>query len=160
MGCYGKVLAFHADSTAKWSLDLPGQAQSPSVASDGTIYLACGDRDVCCVTPDGHVKWRFHTGGEVHSTPAIAKNGNIYFGSSDKKLYAVDADGKQKWEFAAQGEVFSPTIADDGSIYVQTGDGMLYAIRDLQPNGGLWGQWPKVGGGMRNTARGATAFDK
>lgn len=156
LGCHGKILAFNSDSTSKWSLDLRGQAGPPSVAEDGTIYLACEDRKVCAIAPDGRLKWEFQTGDEVHSVPAIARNGNIYFGSSDNKLYAVGAEGKERWEFQAHGDVFSPTIANDGSIYVQSDDGKLYAIQDLDPNGGLWGQWPKVGGGLRNTARGGS----
>jgi outer membrane protein assembly factor BamB len=154
LGCYGKVLAFNSDSTAKWSLDSPGRNASPSVAQDGTLYLACEDRIVCAITSDGRLKWRFNTNGSVHSVPAIARNGNIYFGSSDHHLYAIGADGKERWEFQTQGDVFSPTIADDGTIYVQSGDGNLYAIHDIESNGGLLGQWPKAGGGLRNTARG------
>jgi len=157
LGCSGKILAFNSDSTSKWSLDLPGQSESPSVAQDGTLYLACQDRNVCAITPDGHLKWEFHTGNEVHSIPAIARNGNIYFGSSDNKLYAVGADGKERWEFPTQGDVYSPTIADDGSIYVQCDDGKIHAIQDLDTNGGLSGQWPKVGANPHNNARGGSS---
>jgi hypothetical protein len=160
LGCYGKVLAFNHDSTTKWSLDLAGQSHAPAIAADGTSYFGCGGRDVCSVSPDGHLNWKFETGGEVHSVPAIAKAGNIYFGSSDHKLYAVSATGKSKWEFATKDDVFSPTIADDDSIYVLSGDGVLHAIRDTSPNGGLSGQWPKVAGGLGNTTRGAAASGK
>ncbi len=156
LGCYGKVLAFNSDSTAKWSLDSPGRSGAPAVAQDGTLYLACQDVEVCAVGSDGHMKWRFDTGGSVHSIPAIAKNGNIYFGSSDHKLYALGANGKKHWDFQMQGDVFSPAIADDGTIYVQSDDAKLYAIHDPEAIGGLFGQWPKVGGGLRNTARGGS----
>ncbi|HXW18235.1 MAG TPA: PQQ-binding-like beta-propeller repeat protein, partial [Candidatus Acidoferrales bacterium] len=156
LGCYGKVLAFNSDSTAKWSLESPSRSGSPAVAQDGTLYLACQDVDVCAVSSDGRLKWSFVTGGSVHSIPAIARSGNIYFGSSDHKLYALDANGKKRWEFQMQGDVFSPTISDDGTIYVQSEDAKLYAIRDNEANGGLLGQWPKVAGGLRNTARGGS----
>jgi outer membrane protein assembly factor BamB len=90
----------------------------------------------------------------VRSSPAITRNGTIYIGSADNRLYAVGADGKLKWKFTTGGQVFSPTVADDGTIYVQSGDGKIYAIKDAEENGGLSGQWPKLGADLRNTARG------
>jgi len=102
------------------------------------------------------LKWEFETFGAVHSVPAITRNGAIYFGSADRNLYSVGADGKKRWEFQTQGEVYSPSIAGDGTIYVQSSDGNLYAIQDSVPNGGLLGQWPKYGGGLRNTTRGGS----
>ena len=147
--------AVNPDGTGKWSFLVPNHlAMSPSVANDGTVYFGCDDGNVYAVAPDGRLKWKFSTEGPVRSTPAIAKNGTIYFGSLDKKLYAVGADGKLKWAFTTKGQVFSPTIADDSTIYVQTGEATLYAIQDAEENGGLAGQWPKRGGGLRNTSRG------
>jgi outer membrane protein assembly factor BamB len=147
--------AVNPDGTGKWSFLVPNHvAISPSVANDGTVYFGCDDGNVYAVAPDGRLKWKFSTEGPVRSTPAIAKNGTIYFGSLDQKLYAVGADGKLKWAFTTKGQVFSPTIADDSTIYVQTGEAKLYAIQDAEENGGLAGQWPKRGGGLRNTSRG------
>ncbi|MFY9804912.1 MAG: PQQ-binding-like beta-propeller repeat protein [Candidatus Acidiferrales bacterium] len=155
VGGSGALSAVNSDGTGKWSFPIPNHiAMSPSVANDGTIYFGCDDNNVYALTPDGHLKWKFSTGGAVRSTPAIAKNGSVYFGSLDNKLYAVGADGNLKWAFTTGGQVFSPAIADDGTIYVQTGEEKLYAIQDPEDNGGLSGQWPKRGAGLRNTSRG------
>lgn len=155
VGGNSALTAVNPDGTGKWSFSVPNHiVMSPSVANDGTIYFGCDDGNVYALAPDGLLKWRFLAGGAVVSTPAIAKNGTLYFGSLDTKLYAVGADGKLKWTFATAGQVFSPTIADDGTIYVQTGEGKLYAIQDSEDNGGLSGQWPKRGAGLRNTSRG------
>jgi outer membrane protein assembly factor BamB len=85
----------------------------------------------------------------------VTSNGEIIFGSVDHNLCALDSFGKLKWRFTAGGQVFSPTVAADGTIYFQSADGKLYAIQDLAQNGGLSGQWPKYGAGMRNSARSA-----
>jgi outer membrane protein assembly factor BamB len=147
--------AVNSDGTGKWSFLVPDHiVMSPSVANDGTVYFGCDDSNVYAVAPDGRLKWKFQTGGAVRSTPAITKNGTIYFGSLDKRLYAVSAEGKLKWAFTTGGQVYSPAIADDGTIYVQNGEAKLYAIQDPEQNGGLAGQWPKRGGGLRNTSRG------
>ena len=142
----------NSDGTGKWSFLVPDHiVMSPSVANDGTVYFGCDDSNVYAVAPDGRLKWKFQTGGAVRSTPAITKNGTIYFGSLDKRLYAVSAEGELKWAFTTGGQVYSPAIADDGTIYVQNGEAKLYAIQDPEQNGGLAGQWPKRGGGLRNT---------
>ncbi len=155
VGGKGALSAVNSDGTGKWSFLVPNYiVMSPSVANDGTVYFGCDDGNVYAVAPDGRLKWKFQTGGAVRSTPTITKNGTIYFGSLDNKLYAVSADGKLKWTFTTGGKVFSPAIADDGTIYVQNGEAKLYAIQDPEENGGLAGQWPKRGGGLRNTSRG------
>jgi hypothetical protein len=89
----------------------------------------------------------------VRSTPAIAKNGTLFFGSDDHYLYALDSAGRVQWEFQAGGAVYSPTIGRDGTVYALSADGKLYALQDLRPNGGLWGQWPKFAADIRNDWR-------
>jgi len=137
-----------------WSFPTPGYwAGQPAIASDGTIFCGSEDGNLYALNPDGELKWKFSTGDRVHSTPAIAKNGTIFFGSDDHYLYAVGPDGQAKWRYKTGGPVYSPTIGPDGTVYALSADGKLYAIQDMEPNGGLRGQWPKFAGGMRNTWR-------
>jgi outer membrane protein assembly factor BamB len=147
-----QVEAFAETGGGQWSfpVDMPAAA---SIGSDGTVYFGSRDRHLYAVTQDGRLKWKFATGNAIRSAPAISKSGTIYFGSDDKKLYALDQSGRELWEFATGGAVQSPTIAPDGTIYVQSGDGNLYALEDPRGNGGLDGQWPKLAGGLKNTAR-------
>lgn len=154
VGSLGALLAVNPDGTGKWSFTVAKQlVLSPAVADDGTVYFGSDDGNLYALSPDGRLKWKFAAGGPVHCTPALAKNGTIYFGAG-QNLDAVGADGKLKWKFATAGQVFSPTIADeDGTIYFQNAEAKLFAIQDLEPNGGLFGQWPKRGAGVRNTAR-------
>jgi outer membrane protein assembly factor BamB len=154
VGCNDGLSAFNPDGSGKWSFAVREGASSPSVAEDGTVYFGSQDKNVYALSTNGRLKWQFATGGEVRSSPAITRNGTIYIGSADNRLYAVGADGKLKWKFTTGGQVFSPTVADDGTIYVQSGDGKIYAIKDAEENGGLSGQWPKLGADLRNTARG------
>lgn len=144
--------AFADNGGGLWSFpaDLPAP---PCVASDGTVYFGSRDHRLYAVNPDGDLKWFFPTGGAIRSAPAISKAGFVYFGSEDGKLYSLDASGRKRWEFAIGGELYSPAIAPDGTIYVQSVDGKLYAIQDPEPNGGLDGQWPKIGGGPKNMGR-------
>ncbi len=149
----GGMDAYTLDGNRKWTFDLSARATSPSLGDDGTLYFGSDDNHLYSVSPGGQLNWKFAAEGPVRSVPAITANGEIIFGSSDHNLYAVDSLGKLKWRFAAGGQVFSPTMGADGTIYFQSADGKLYAIQDLAENGGLYGQWPKYNGGMRNTAR-------
>jgi outer membrane protein assembly factor BamB len=152
LSCIDKMLAIGADGSDKWSI--PIQMPTPAViAEDGTVFFGgITDGNVYSVAPDGQVRWKFATGKAMISTPAISRSGVLYVGSQTNYLYALDASGKPKWVFQAQGEVLSPTIGPDGTVYVQTTDGVLHAIAQPE-NGGLAGQWPKLDADQRNTAR-------
>jgi len=156
VGCKNELTMMKpSGDTAIWSFPTPGHwASQPAVAADGTVFFGSEDSNVYALNPDGNLKWKFPTGDKVHSTPAIAKNGTIFFGSDDHYLYAVGPDGQAKWRFKTGGAVYSPTIGPDGTVYALSADGKLYAIQDMEPNGGLWGQWPKFAGSIRNEWRG------
>lgn len=102
---------------------------SPSIGSDGTIYLGSEDGKLYAINPaNGSKKWGFATDGYVYS-PTIGSDGTIYVGSADSKLYAVNpANGSKKWEFTAGFIVFSPSIGSDGTLYACSYDERLYAI--------------------------------
>ena len=77
----------------KWEFVSGGEVfSSPTIASNGTIYVGSYDNKLYAINPDGGKKWEFATGGRVHSSPAIASDGTIYVGSCDHKLYAVGED--------------------------------------------------------------------
>jgi outer membrane protein assembly factor BamB/subtilisin family serine protease len=103
---------------------------SPSVATDGTIYLVDSFGDVYAVNPDGTQKWTYGMGGFAsYSTPAVGTDGTIYVGDTANYLYALRPDGTLRWRFQAGGDIpSSPALAADGTIYFRCDDGLLYAI--------------------------------
>jgi len=87
------------------------------------------DNYLYAINPDGTLKWKFGTGGDILSSPAIGKDGTIYVGSYDNYLYAINPDGSLKWKFETGNGVYSsPAIGKDGTIYVGSYDNYLYAI--------------------------------
>lgn len=99
------------------------------------------------------MKWRFETGGEIHSSPAIGSDGTIYVGSNDGNLYAITPDEKVKWNFQTGDAIYSsPAIGPDGTIYFGSQDGNLYAIQ-TDSKGLANSTWPKFRGNIRNTGR-------
>ncbi|MFA5771798.1 MAG: PQQ-binding-like beta-propeller repeat protein [Thermoplasmata archaeon] len=118
----------------KWKFntgDLNGD--SPVIGSDGTIYLApesSSDRALYAINPDGTQKWKYVAGNNTGKSPAIASDGTIYFGCDDNKLYAIRPDGTLKWTFTGSYPLMSPSIGQDGTIYVSSyyPGNKLYAI--------------------------------
>lgn len=64
--------------TLKWVFDTGGAVDSPTIGSDGTIYI--GSDKLYAVNPDGTVKWAFESGDSIRS-PAIGANEILYAGS-------------------------------------------------------------------------------
>lgn len=145
----GKLYAFADNGTsgtlkAGWPFAIGAMVTSSlTIGPGGTIYFGSLNDDLYAVNPDGTLKWAFRTGGYVNSSPAIGADGTIYVGSGDGNLYAVcntlDTDlntcpggpGTPKWAFPTGGPVeSSPAIGRDGTIYVGSDDGGLYAITD------------------------------
>lgn len=104
---------------------------SPVVGADGTLYVGGGysgsstvaAKSLLALRPaDGGQLFAFTTMGAVETSPAIGLDGTIYFGSDDGKLYAVTQSGALTWSLML-GEMGSPTVGDDGTIYVPGGRG-------------------------------------
>jgi outer membrane protein assembly factor BamB len=110
-------------------------ASSPSIGSDGTIYVGSWDSNVYAINNNGTLQWSFPTNNYVFSTPTIAANGTIYVSSTDGYLYALNPNGSLAWKFQSGGfGNSSPALAPDGTIYIGAYNNYFYAIN---PNGKL-----------------------
>jgi len=154
-GADGHVLALYAaDGTKKWEFDTgydrAGLQGHIAIGSDGTIYVGTGvigPGQLYALNSDGTKKWESSVcSGGVIGSPAIGGDGTIYIGSWDRsacptgisKLCALNSDGTKKWEFAAGLSFISPnysfnfvgfpTIGGDGTIYVGSTNGRIYAL--------------------------------
>lgn len=115
-----------------WSLSVGNGYSSPSIGSDGTIYIS-GTNSLRAINPDGSLKWSSSISSSTRSTPALASDGTIYIGASGY-VYAFDSTGAQKWAYSVSGGdvTASPAIGSDGVVYVGSRNHTLYAIN---PNG-------------------------
>jgi outer membrane protein assembly factor BamB len=141
-----------------WSLDLGATAamSSPTIGPDGTIYQGTGTAgQLFAFGADGKVRWMAQTGPSLKSAPALGQDGTVYQPSSDGKMYALSPQGQVKWsfEFAAHlgptpplptptpapgggsgpfnnslGSGASPTVGQDGTIYIGANNSNLYAV--------------------------------
>ena len=91
------------------------------MGADGTLYFGSNDNYLYALNPDGSLKWRYETGGEVISSPAIDSEGTVCFGSGDRFFYALNPDGTLKWSYQAEEKIWACPVVDfDGIIIVGT----------------------------------------
>ena len=123
-------------NSTKWNYSTKGPIESsPTIGSDGTVYIGSDDYYLYAINPNGTKKWSYKTGNSIKSTPAIGSDGTVYIGSDDYYLYAINPNGTMKWRYKTGDSVqSSPAIGTDGTIYFGSNDTNLYA---LNPNGTL-----------------------
>ena len=139
---------------------------SPAIGPGGEIYFGSKDHHLYALqdmTTHGNLAWRcatgtFFDGHFVDSSPAIGSDGTLYVGTDpyggggkdpvpvDSVFFAVNPDGTLKWKFPmGDGAESSPAIGPDGTVYVGSFDGNLYAIRDEGSAGVLKWAFPTGG---------------
>jgi outer membrane protein assembly factor BamB len=121
---------------------------SGAVGVDGTFYIAnfpgvlFALRDSPSASDALDVVWRFHPpmASSFHATPALSEDGSIlYIGFASggfnapgsATLYALKAaSGETAWtvDLGATRVMASPTVAPDGTVYVVTAAGQLFAV--------------------------------
>ena len=166
-----KVYALNgATGAKKWEFVTGGVVHSsPAIGSDGTVYVGSYDDKVYALNgATGAKKWEFVTGGWVSSSPAIGSDGTVYTlktlllegpggsGMLGWKVYALNgATGDKKWEsLTGYGRVSysSPTIGSDGTVYLGSNDGKVFAIY-TDSTGLASAEWPMFRGGPSRTGR-------
>ncbi len=126
----GVLHAFTPRGREKWTFDLAayaGPSSSPLIDRDGAVYV--GTAKFYALNKDGSLRWSYDTGGTINGPAAMGRDGTLYFPSANY-LYAVDRNGTLKWRAKGQGSYplgGAPAIGKDGTIYINTNDGVLQA---------------------------------
>ena len=101
----------------------------PSIAADGTLYVATTTGKLIALSSEGAVKWTTPAAGRCDGSPAIAADGTVVV--SMKALHAIGPDGVERWAFTPPVDEMggSPAIGPDGTIYAAMEDQGVYALR-------------------------------
>lgn len=127
----GVVYAISSGGKLKWNftiipLEFDGSLSSPTIGSDGTIYVSSMGFQVVALNPDGTLKWSVPTGGEIFDSPAVSPDGTVYVtiddpspsGTCGECLAALNPDGTVKWGALPQASFSAPAVGSDGTVYV------------------------------------------
>jgi len=118
---------------------------SPSVATNGIVFVTADDGTVYALRADGTLRWRKHIGQESYSSSSVSTNGLLYFGDNGGELNIVrtttgaevDRDHGNKGIWGAEaldsrGDVYFGT--QGGDIYGYSGKGrLLFHLRASGP---------------------------
>ena len=127
---------------------------SPTLATDGTIYLPCGHA-LYALNPDGTKKWAtpFSTGNQTgdllfYTPPTVSALGTVYVVNLNGILTAVNPDGTPQWSLPGFNAYVPPTLGADGTIFAPGGPSVGFSVGGftaLNPDGTI--KWASGFGG-------------
>jgi outer membrane protein assembly factor BamB len=139
-GGAGIVYAFNPNNgSVKWTFSgFPTNGAtlaSPTIGTDGTIYVASLDNYLYAINPNGTLKWESPSAGDSYYLicPAIGQDGTIYAAAADGIRAFNPVDGSIKWAFGLSA-YSSPAIGPDGSIYISDPGSGRFIKRDQSGN--------------------------
>ncbi len=114
---------------------------APAITPDTTIYAGTNQGILNAISGKTHtIKWSYQTGPDpnqsnfygIISFPVADKEGTVFTGAVDNKVYAIDKNGALKWSYTTGGRISeaSPALDTDGTLYITSDDGYLYAFWD------------------------------
>ncbi|MCE1247298.1 MAG: PQQ-binding-like beta-propeller repeat protein [Firmicutes bacterium] len=127
----GKLYIINKDGSFRKKLTLESWIySSPAVAPDGTIYTACDNGDVVCLSPKGDIKWTSQVPAETSSSPLLLGS-KLFLGSEANMLHALTTGGKEIWNFPTKQRILfsSPSADKSGNLYIGAEDNILYQVK-------------------------------
>lgn len=121
------LYAINQDGTLKWTYQTTNSGAPPTIGPDRTLFLMDG-AGLVALNSEGIKKWDFHPANVTLESASIDRDGIIYTGSYENYLYALDPSGNVKWSYKSYGSVSQPVIGSDGTIYFNSGEGIIYAL--------------------------------
>jgi outer membrane protein assembly factor BamB len=118
-----------------WGRYLYGSLSSPAI-SGGRIYIGDKDKKINCINAtDGSRIWNRTLGEKCDSSPIVA-NGMVYTAANYRPgtVYAFDVDdGTLVWSYDTNQHNMAQPAVSDGTLFIGSDSGYLYAFRDPPP---------------------------
>ncbi len=128
----GTVVALDRRGRVQWQTHLRVPvAHTPLVGQDGRLYVADQQGQLSALEPEqGQLLWQYQAGSRLVAPPVQDRDGLLYVATDDDRLLAIAPDGTLAWWLLLRGTASSiPAIGADGTLYVPTSAGRLYALQ-------------------------------
>lgn len=120
-----------------YALDIESGVEQWHFASQGAVVAGPATNDVgpvffvsdalYALTPNGELAWSLNFGRP--SRTSLSPDGGGLFGAVGDNASLFNSDGTYKWNTRSFGEVTTSTVSPNGTLYVATRAGHIYAIR-------------------------------
>lgn len=135
----GIVRSIAPGKKERWTLAVGGAVRAPlGLSHKGTLYVPTYGPAPVVIAIDaqtGIEKWRFKITPGVGDFYGIQSGVTTdaaeyaYFGGRDGVIYCLSPDGKLVWKHKTDDQVdASPVLGPDGTLYIGSDDGRLYAF--------------------------------
>ena len=134
----GRLYAINSlDGTVKWNFNVGNVGNfynSAIIAPDGTVYQGSVDKNLYALNPNGTLRWKFDTGGNMLATPALDAAGNIYLATySTSRVISLTPAGVERWVYTGvtgtNAISSSPCLSSDGTtVYLGATDRKVHAL--------------------------------
>ncbi|MDP9117823.1 MAG: PQQ-binding-like beta-propeller repeat protein [Actinomycetota bacterium] len=130
----GREYGVRPDGAVAWSFPIGDNTYSSAVVRpDGTAYFGDNSGRLREINQAGSVTHEIVPLGpkkeSIWTSAVVDAAGNAYWGSTSANVYGYDSGGKQLFTISVDGSVDSyPALGSDGTLYVGTVAGTLYAI--------------------------------
>lgn len=119
---------------------------SPTIASNGDIYIGTSQPRIVCYNEAGDFRWEFIPDnlGSFNSPVMVGSNGTIFAMNSDAIIYAINPDtGGEIWSYSdastyGTNSSGSPSIDASGNIYFCAGSTLVAIRTTTDPPQELW----------------------
>ncbi len=113
---------------------------TPALGATGQLYSVTSEGLVLAIDPRTQtIRWSVATGPSrddpthygIPAFPVVDVNDTVYVGSVDGVITAIDRTGQVRWRYQTGGPIAeaAPALGPDGTLYVSSADGYLYAFR-------------------------------
>jgi subtilisin family serine protease/outer membrane protein assembly factor BamB len=103
---------------------------SPSVGSDGTVYVVDSVDSVYAISPAGSVLWKYTmTNGQDSSGVAVDANGNIYIPNLAGHVISLTSKSVVRWDVNLGTAIHNcPALSSDGIVVVKDDGGVVHGL--------------------------------
>jgi outer membrane protein assembly factor BamB len=112
-----------------WKRDLEDRIYAAAFVDDeGNVFVGSDADTLWSFDRNGELRFRLATEGDADTGVVPSPRGLLHF-AAGPHLWAIQPDGVVEWRFEARSKIFTtPTVDDDGTVYVGSLDDHVYAV--------------------------------